>query len=161
MQTSVVLRPTKRSDHHGVAEHRQLWRWSVDPSGRQGCLMYINRVLKCCLLYFYRLGAYPFRRLSRESAHGGVSPVAVCPAEGPLTDSTAGAQPRQQEPVFMPPFAIPGGGPERQEIRGGGSVKHQHRRQAAGTTLPRSGPRVPIPPVVEKPTQPVRELLRP
>src|SRR6516225_9618137 len=45
-----------------------------------------------------------------------VSPVAPRPREGPLTEPIAGAQPRQQERVLMPPFrSLPGASPNSQE----------------------------------------------
>jgi hypothetical protein len=45
------------------------------------------------------------RRLAvvgRAAGVGASSPVVPCPHEGPLTESTAGAQPRPKERVLMP-----------------------------------------------------------
>ena len=48
----------------------------------------------------------------RNGGYRRVSPVAPLPREGPLTEPTAGSQPRPQERVLMPLFRHPPRAPE-------------------------------------------------
>jgi hypothetical protein len=155
MQTSVVLRPTKRSDHHGVAEHRQLWRWSVDPSGRQGCLMYINRVLKYCLPVSLPVGHLSIQApQSRVRSRGRLARCCVS-RRGSVDRLDSGRSAAAAGTSLHAPFSDTGRRARTSGGRDGGSVTDQQSAASCGSDLAKVGSEGSNPKVVEKPTQPV------
>jgi hypothetical protein len=63
---------------------------------------------------------YPFQGEGGKVWNRRFSPVAVRPAEGPLTEPTAGAQPWRRELVFMPQAVLDSGQGAALHFFGGG-----------------------------------------